>query len=138
MNETAEDLSGQRVGNRRIERPLSRGGHATVYLAHRDDGQYEQRVALKVLRRGLDTDDVIARFRAERQVLSSLEHPAIAQIMDGGTLTGIPLCTVTSNHQISWSPLRAAYLFWTSALPNCSTRPDSPVPRHLSGQAFRC
>lgn len=81
-----EDLSGKTIGSWRIEKPLSRGGLATVYFAHRDDGQYQQRAAFKVLRRGLDTDDVVARFRAERQILSAMEHSAIAQILDGGTL----------------------------------------------------
>lgn len=82
----AENLAGQRFGNWRIEQRLARGGLATVYLAHRDDGEFDQKAAFKVLRRGLDTDDVIARFRAERQILSSLDHPSIAQILDGGAL----------------------------------------------------
>lgn len=82
----AERLTGQRAGYWRIGQRLARGGLATVYLAHRDDGEFEQTVAFKVLRRGLDTDDLIARFRTERQILSTLEHPAIAQILDGGAL----------------------------------------------------
>jgi serine/threonine-protein kinase len=81
-----EDLSGQRVHTWFVEKRIARGGLATVYLARRDDGSFDQTVALKVLRRGLDTDDVVARFRAERQILSALEHPAIAQILDGGAL----------------------------------------------------
>ena len=81
-----EDLSGQRVQQWRIARQVARGGLATVYLAHRDDGEFEQAVAIKVLRRGLDTDDVVTRFRAERQILSSLDHPSIARILDGGAL----------------------------------------------------
>ncbi len=83
---TAEDLSGQQIGAWRIERRLARGGLATVYLARRDDGAFNQRVAFKVLRRGLDTDDLVARFRVERQILSSLDHPGIAGILDGGAL----------------------------------------------------
>jgi len=81
-----EDLSGQRFQNWRIERRLARGGLATVYLAQRDDGEFVQQAAFKVLRRGLDTEDVVARFRAERQILSSLEHPSIARFLDGGAL----------------------------------------------------
>ena len=81
-----EDLSGQTIGNWRLEKRLARGGLATVYKAERADDAYAQTVAFKVMRRGLDTDDLIARFRAERQILSSLEHPAIAQILDGGAL----------------------------------------------------
>lgn len=81
-----EDLSGQRIDGWTVANRLARGGLATVYLAHRSDGSFDQKAALKVLRRGLDTDDVIARFRAERQILSSLEHPSIARIIDGGAL----------------------------------------------------
>ena len=82
----AEDLSGQRAGAWRLDQRLARGGLATVYVAHRADGEYDQRAAFKVLRRGLDTDDLVARFRAERQILSALEHPGIAGILDGGAL----------------------------------------------------
>jgi len=81
-----EDLSGQRVNAWWLEKRIARGGLATVYLARRDDGAFDQTGAFKVLRRGLDTDDLIARFRAERQILSTLEHPSIAQILDGGAL----------------------------------------------------
>lgn len=84
--EAREDLSGQRIHSWRIDELISRGGFATVYRAHRDDDAFEQTVAFKVLRRGLDTEDVVARFRAERQILSSLAHPSIAQILDGGAL----------------------------------------------------
>ncbi len=83
----AEDLSGERIGHWLLEKQLARGGSSTVYLARRDDGEYDQRVALKVLRRGLDTDDIVARFHAERQILSTLDHPAIARIIDGGAIT---------------------------------------------------
>lgn len=81
-----EDLSGQTIGNWNLVTRLARGGLATVYKAERADDAYHQTVAFKVMRRGLDTDDLITRFRAERQILSSLEHPAIAQILDGGAL----------------------------------------------------
>ena len=81
-----ENLTGQQAGHWRIGKRLARGGLATVYLAHRDDGEFDQTVAFKVLRRGLDTDDLVSRFRTERQILSTLEHPAIAQILDGGAL----------------------------------------------------
>jgi len=81
-----EDLSGSLVGSWSIEKLIARGGLATVYQAQRDDGVYHQQVALKVLRRGLDTDDLISRFHTEREILSSLEHPGIAKILDGGAL----------------------------------------------------
>ncbi len=86
-DEDAEaDLAGQRIDQWRIGQRLARGGLATVYKAERDDGEFDQAAAFKVLRRGLDTDDIVARFRAERQILSTLDHPAIASILDGGAL----------------------------------------------------
>jgi eukaryotic-like serine/threonine-protein kinase len=77
-------LAGGRIGPYRLERELGRGGMGTVYLAVRDD-ELRRRVALKVLRRGLDTDDVLRRFRTERQILADLDHPSIARLYDGGT-----------------------------------------------------
>jgi serine/threonine-protein kinase len=76
---------GQTVGRYVVVRRRARGGMATVYEAERSDGAYRQRVALKILRRGLDTDDLIRRFLTERQILSSLSHPNIARLLDGGS-----------------------------------------------------
>jgi serine/threonine-protein kinase len=76
---------GQTVGRYRIVRELGRGGMAAVYEAERADGEFEQRVAIKLLRRGIDTKEVVRRFLAERQILSGLEHPNIARLIDGGT-----------------------------------------------------
>jgi tetratricopeptide (TPR) repeat protein len=56
----------------------------SVYLAERADGAFAKQVALKLLRRGLDSDDLLARFRAERQILAALDHPNIARLVDGG------------------------------------------------------
>lgn len=84
-DELAEPLTpGARVGSYRIVAELGRGGMATVYDAERADGAFQQRVAVKVLRRGVDTDDVVRRFIAERQILSTLTHPNIARLLDGG------------------------------------------------------
>jgi serine/threonine-protein kinase len=80
-----------RFGPYRLERLLGRGGMGTVYLATRDDGQFERRVALKLLRRGAGDADALQRFRAERQILARLEHPSIARLYDGGeTAHGLP------------------------------------------------
>ena len=76
---------GEIIGRYRIVGRIGRGGMATVYEAERADGVYEQRVALKVLRRGIDTEDLVRRFLAERQILSSLSHPNIARLIDGGS-----------------------------------------------------
>ena len=61
-----------------------------MYLAERADGQYQQRVALKLIKRGMDTEQVLARFRAERQILASLDHPNIARLLDGGSTDAGP------------------------------------------------
>jgi serine/threonine-protein kinase len=85
------DRSGERVGPYRLVRRIGRGGMASVYLAERADGQWRQKVAVKVIRRGVDTEDVIRRFVAERQILSSLTHPNIARLLGGGTTAdGLP------------------------------------------------
>jgi serine/threonine protein kinase/Flp pilus assembly protein TadD len=76
--------NGRVLGRYRILREIGHGGMATVYDAERSDGQFEQRVALKLLRRGLDTEHVVRRFLAERQMLSGLEHAHIARLIDGG------------------------------------------------------
>lgn len=90
-DESLPDRVGQRLGPWRLLSRIGRGGMATVYLAERVDGQWEQRVAAKVLRRGIDTRDVIRRFLAERQILSSLQHPNISRLLDGGsTEDGLP------------------------------------------------
>ncbi|MDP1827473.1 MAG: protein kinase [Archangium sp.] len=79
------------VGPWHIKQELGRGGMGTVYLAERSDGVFAMQAALKLLRRGLDTDDLLARFRDERQILASLQHPNIARLLDGGaTAEGRP------------------------------------------------
>lgn len=87
IDDAGEDLTGKTIGNWHIRRRIARGGLATVYIADRNDGEFEQKAAFKVLRRGLDTDDLVSRFRAERQILSSLDHQSIAGILDGGALS---------------------------------------------------
>jgi serine/threonine protein kinase/TolB-like protein len=85
------DRIGERVGAYAIVRELGRGGMGAVYLAERADGQFEKRVAIKVIKRGTDTDEVLRRFRIERQILAKLEHPNITRLLDAGTTTdGLP------------------------------------------------
>jgi tetratricopeptide (TPR) repeat protein len=86
-----QDIAGQRLGPYRIEREIGRGGMGVVYLATRDDDQYHKRVAVKVVKRGMDTAEVLRRFRHERQILANLEHPYIARLLDGGAAAdGLP------------------------------------------------
>jgi tetratricopeptide (TPR) repeat protein/tRNA A-37 threonylcarbamoyl transferase component Bud32 len=79
------NLAGSRLGPWRIVREIGRGGMGTVYLAVRDDDQFQKQVAIKVVRHGMDTADVLERFRHERQILANLDHPYIARLLDGGT-----------------------------------------------------
>jgi eukaryotic-like serine/threonine-protein kinase len=83
---------GARLGAYRVLEELGRGGMGSVYLAERDDGQFTQRVALKVARGAIALDDpVVKRLVEERQILASLEHPNIARLIDGGvTADGTP------------------------------------------------
>jgi Tol biopolymer transport system component len=82
---------GRRLGAYRIVREIGRGGMSRVFLAERADGHFQQTVALKLLRAGFDTDVDVERFRAERQVLASLNHAHIARLLDGGvTDDGLP------------------------------------------------
>ena len=75
---------GDRIGPWRLISELGRGGMGVVWLAERADGQFEQRAALKLIKRGMDSDVVLARFLRERQILAHLEHPHIARLLDGG------------------------------------------------------
>lgn len=76
--------SGTRLGPFCVDDEIGRGGMSTVYRAHRDDGTFEQNVAIKLMRR-LPDRDAVERFRAERQILASLDHPNVARVFDGGT-----------------------------------------------------
>ena len=75
----------ERIGAYRVVSELGRGGMGVVYLAERADGQFRQRVAIKLLHAGHDPG-LHARFLAERQILASLDHPNIARLLDGGVL----------------------------------------------------
>lgn len=74
-----------RIGPYRVVKEIGRGGMGAVYLAKRDDEAFRKRVAIKLVKRGLDTEDILRHFRHERQILASLDHPNIAKLLDGGT-----------------------------------------------------
>ena len=80
----AEKRAGQTVGRYRIIREIGRGGMGAVFLAERSDGEFQQRLALKIMRRSFADSDLARRFRQERQILASLNHPNIARLLDGG------------------------------------------------------
>jgi len=80
----------RRIGPYRIVRQIGQGGMARVFLAERADGQFAQQVAIKLLRPGLDSEIDRERFRAERQILATLDHPNVARLFDGGMTDGRP------------------------------------------------
>ena len=84
-DESREPLpAGTRLGEWTVVRRIGHGGMGTVFLAERGGDGYAQRGALKLIKRGMDSAAVLARFRRERQILSRLEHPNIARLLDGG------------------------------------------------------
>ena len=104
---------GQQVGPYRLLDEIGHGGMGTVYLAERADGQFEQQVALKLVRSGVATDEALRRFRLERQILAGLHHPHVARLLDGGVtedgtpyfvmeyVAGIPIDRYCDEHRLS-------------------------------------
>lgn len=87
----ADPLVGLRLGSYEITRFIARGGMGAVYEARRADAQFEQRVAIKIMDVRLSAPDLVALFRAERQILAGLEHQALTRLLDGGvTALGAP------------------------------------------------
>lgn len=82
---------GRQLGPYRLLKLIAGGGMGQVYLAERVDGQYEQRVAIKLMRESFDRVSLVSRFKAERQILASLDHVNLAKVLDGGiTEDGVP------------------------------------------------
>ncbi|HSE41321.1 MAG TPA: serine/threonine-protein kinase, partial [Acidobacteriota bacterium] len=89
----AEDqlAEGLQIGAYKIVRQIGRGGMGAVYLAERADKQFKKYVAIKVVKRGMDTEYILRHFRNERQILASFDHANIARLLDGGsTDSGLP------------------------------------------------
>ncbi|MBZ2176915.1 MAG: protein kinase [Acidobacteria bacterium] len=101
------------IGPYAIQRQLGTGGMGTVYLASRADQHYSKLVALKVIRHGMEQDRIIHRFRRERQIVASLDHPNIARLLDGGAaedgrpyfvmeyVEGVPIDTYCDERKLS-------------------------------------
>ncbi|MBS1787547.1 MAG: protein kinase [Acidobacteria bacterium] len=85
-SETERDLIGIQLGHYRITDLIGEGGMGAVYAAARDDQLFNQKVAVKVVKRGMDSGFVLSRFQAERRILASLDHPNIARLIDGGSM----------------------------------------------------
>ena len=102
-----------RIGPYQIIEEVGHGGMGSVYRAVRDDDQYQQEVAIKLIRPGMDTAFVRGRFRFERQVLAFLSHPNIARLLDGGTtedglpyfvmefVDGLPITRYCTEHSLN-------------------------------------
>ena len=88
LRRTDDPDQGRRLGAYELVRKIGDGGMGAVYLARRVDGELSQQVAVKLLKRGLDTDEILHRFRGERQILADLDHPNIARLLDVGTTDG--------------------------------------------------
>ena len=106
------DLEGTGLGAYRLLKRIGAGGMGTVFLAERADGAFERQVAVKVVRRGMDTEQVLQRFRSERQILSRLGHPNISGLLDGGVtpdgrpylvmeyVDGVPITEYCDSHRL--------------------------------------
>lgn len=106
-------MIGEHIGLYKIISEIGRGGMGAVYLAERDDARFTRRVALKLIKRGMDTDFVVERFCNERQILASLDHPNIAGLIDGGAteadlpyfimeyIEGRPITEYANEHSLS-------------------------------------
>src|SRR5205807_1251402 len=106
-------MVGKQIGAYRIIRECGHGGMAVVYLAERADGEYRKRVAVKMVKPGAGKDDILRRFRNERQTLAALDHPNIVKLLDGGSteeglpylvmdyVEGVPIDEYCDTHRLS-------------------------------------
>src|SRR5947207_1879690 len=113
LADEVDPMIGRRIGAYRIEREIGRGGMGAVYEATRADKEFSKRVAIKLVKRGMDTDFILRRFRKERQILAALDHPNIARLLDGGAtdeglpyfvmefIEGQPLYSFCDSHQLT-------------------------------------
>ena len=104
--------AGHRIGPYAVLQPIAHGGMGSVYLAERADGAFEHTVALKLLRRDLESEELHHRFLVERQILARISHPNIARLLDGGVtgegrpyfvmehVEGVPLDAYCDAHRL--------------------------------------
>src|SRR3954468_22260264 len=90
LSDAPDETVGQKIGRYKILEKVGEGGCGVVYVAEQTE-PVRRRVALKVIKLGMDTKQVVARFEAERQALAMMDHPNIAKVLDAGsTETGRP------------------------------------------------
>ncbi|MCM3874007.1 MAG: protein kinase [Pyrinomonadaceae bacterium] len=111
-DDSTEKILGSLIGQYKIIREISRGGMGAIYLAARADDQYEKQVAIKLVKRGMDTEFIVRRFLSERQILAGLDHPNIGRLFDGGVtgdgrpyfvmeyIEGLPIGEYCDAHQL--------------------------------------
>ncbi|MFQ5626538.1 MAG: protein kinase, partial [Methyloligellaceae bacterium] len=112
LNESHSYL-GKKVGAYRIVREVGSGGMGVVFLAERAEGEFEQHVAIKLIKHGLDSREILERFQSERQILARLQHANIARLLDGGVtpdgqpyfameyVDGLPIDAYCDRHKLS-------------------------------------
>ena len=134
---TSDDLSSGefprmlRVGPYQFERRIGRGGMGSVWLATRVDHEYQRKVAVKMVKRGMDSPEILRRFRMERQVLAGLDHPNIARLIDGGsTPDGLPYLVM---EYVEGTPIDQ----YCEQRTEQHQRAAEAVPRRLRGRAVR-
>lgn len=111
--EEDSDWCGKTIGSYRLLHRIGRGGMGQVYRAVREDEAFQQYVAVKVIRQGMETAEVQLRFRMERQILATLNHPNIARLLDGGVtedgisylvmsyIEGVPITTFCNQESLA-------------------------------------
>ena len=116
--ESASEQPGHRIGHYKLLQQLGEGGMGTVWMAEQTE-PVRRRIALKVIKLGMDTKEVIARFEAERQALALMDHPNIAKVLDGGTtesgrpyfvmehVQGVPITHYCDLHNVSTAEQRS-------------------------------
>jgi len=107
------DHINKKIGPYKILKEVGSGGMGAVYLAKRIDGQFEQQVALKLIKPGIHSGDIVSRFEHERQILAQLQHPNIARLLDGGLsddrmpyfsmeyVSGLPIDRYCDDHKLT-------------------------------------
>ena len=126
MPSRAGALIGAAVGPWTLLRHIGTGGTASVYAAARNDHQFRKVVAIKIIKSGMDFEEILRCFRTERQILASLDHPNITRLLDGGsTAAGLPYLVMeyVERHPPDISSTGRRSIRWLSSRP-CSPKPS--------------
>ena len=137
-------MAGQMIGRYRLEKEIGEGGFGVVYLAEQQE-PVRRHVALKIVKPGMDTREVIARFEAERQALALMDHPSIARVFDGGAtdcghpyfvmelVQGEPLTYYCDGHRLNIQERMELFLQVCHAVQHAHTKGDySPRPQAVA------